>query len=123
MKRLFWIIIGIVAYFVICRIAETVLLSMLDITDENTIEHIMSYEFLTFSFVTVLIFLIGLVIATRDIKNVLDEEIIYGCLGYPVLMALVFSALYAVFPTLIVIIVYNVINISVIGYWMYVFTD
>lgn len=123
MKRLFWIIIGIVAYFVICRIAETVLLSMLDITDENTIEHIMSYEFLTFSFVTVLIFLIGLVIAAGDIKNVLDEEIIYGCLGYPVLMALVFSALYAVFPTLIVIIVYNVINISVIGYWMYVFTD
>lgn len=117
MKKLIYFFIVIIAYIGICRIAEDVLISMLDLTNENTLKMLMTYEFFTFSSVVVVILLIVSMIHLDSYKEIFDEEIFYGCGAYIIGTTFVFSLLYSFFPSVIVIILYNLFNIGILIFW------
>lgn len=59
MKKLIWIIIGIIIYFGGGWIAKDIVFSMIEITDETTLETLISYEFIIYSIIAGTISLIA----------------------------------------------------------------
>ena len=118
MRKLLYIFIVIIAYIGICHIAENVLIiTMLDLSNQNSFEQLVFYEFFTFSCVAAAIYLTLLSLNLGSLKELFDEDILFGCGGYIFCTTMLFTLLYIFFPSAIVVILYNLLNIGILTYW------